>query len=65
MVSDEVIAFFTYLAIERNVALNTLSQALNSLIFLYKQVLNQSLESINEFIRPRKKTTRCFDAIGS
>ena len=51
----EVTEFLSYLAIERNVSPNTQSQAFNALLFLYKHVLNQPLDPITEFIRPKKK----------
>ena len=52
---NEVIAFLNYLAIERNVAPNTQNQAFNAILFLYKHVLNQPLDSVTEFVRPKKK----------
>jgi len=51
----EVTEFLSYLAIERNIAPNTQSQAFNALLFLYKHVLNQPLDSITDFVRPKKK----------
>lgn len=36
--------FLTYLATERHVAASTQNQAMNALVFLYRQVLNQPLE---------------------
>ena len=44
-------AFLSYLATERNVASSTQNQAMNALVFLYKQVLNQPLEKRIEAIR--------------
>ena len=35
----EIVAFLTHLAVSRNVAASTQNQALNALVFLYKQVL--------------------------
>ena len=43
--------FLSYLATERNVASSTQNQAMNALVFLYKQVLNQPLEKRIEAIR--------------
>ena len=43
----EVEQFLTYLAVERHVAASTQNQALNALIFLYKQVLGIELQGIN------------------
>jgi integron integrase len=47
----EVAAFLTWLATRRHVAAATQNQALNALVFLYKQVLNQPLEQINGITR--------------
>ncbi len=54
MGSTEIVEFLTHLAIDRNVAPNTQSQALNALIFLYK-VLKKPIEDIGGFVRPKKK----------
>ncbi|PAV25276.1 recombinase XerD [Tamilnaduibacter salinus] len=54
MGAPEVNAFLTWLAVERNVAAATQAQALNALVFLYKQVLGLSLGDIGEVIRPKK-----------
>ena len=43
----EVAAFLTHLATTRNVAANTQNQALNALVFLYKEVLGKPLENIH------------------
>lgn len=48
-------AFLTYLAVEKNVSSSTQNQAMNALIFLYKQVLKNPLhESINAVRAARK-----------
>lgn len=44
-------AFLSHLAIERKVAASTQNQAMNALIFLYKQVLSQPLEKRIDAIR--------------
>jgi integrase len=49
----EVEAFLTHLAVERKVAASTQNQALSSLIFLYREVLHQPLESVDA-VRARK-----------
>lgn len=41
--ADDVTAFLTFLAVKRHVSVNTQRVALNSLIFLYRHVLNQDL----------------------
>jgi len=51
----EVTQFLSYLAIERNVAPNTQSQAFNAILFLYKYVLKKSLDGVDQFVRPKKK----------
>ena len=39
----EISRYISYLAVKRNVAANTQNQALNAVVFLYKQVLNRDL----------------------
>ena len=39
MAADEVHAFLTMLATERNVSVSTHNQALSTLLFLYREVL--------------------------
>jgi len=50
---DDVLRFLTWLADQRNVAINTQKVALNALVFLYSQVLNRPLGNIKF-----KKATR-------
>ena len=50
----EVIAFLTYLAVERDVAANTQNQALQALVFLYRHVLNRPLGDITSAVRAKK-----------
>ncbi|MCL4142146.1 UNVERIFIED_CONTAM: hypothetical protein GTU68_004361 [Idotea baltica] len=54
MGNQEIIEFLSYLANERDVSANTQNQALNALIFLYKQVLNIQIGDLNAFIRAKK-----------
>lgn len=49
-------AFLTDLALEKNVAPATQNQAMNALVFLYKQVLKQPLTEEISAVRSRKKT---------
>lgn len=49
----EIEAFLTHLAVERNVAASTQNQALSALLFLYKAVLHQEVESVDA-VRARK-----------
>jgi len=50
----EVHEFLTYLAVERQVAVATQNQALNSLVFLYGEVLHQPLGQLEVFTRPTR-----------
>ena len=47
MGAAEVKRFLNHLAVEQHVAASTQNQALNALVFLYKQVLQKGLESID------------------
>ena len=39
----EISQYISYLAVERNVSASTQNQALNAVVFLYKQILNRDL----------------------
>ena len=53
-------AFLTHLAADRNVASATQNQAMNALVFLYKQVLKSPLDSeINAERAPTLKSRKC------
>jgi Site-specific recombinase XerD len=55
--APEVTAFLEHLAVQDNVAASTQNQALNALVFLYGQVLDQPLEALGAFVqakRPRR-----------
>jgi integron integrase len=54
MGADEVEAFLTHLAVERDVAPATQNQALNALVFLYRNVLGKPLEGIDA-VRAKEK----------
>ncbi|MGH7951278.1 MAG: integron integrase [Limisphaerales bacterium] len=54
MGTAEVREFLTYLAAERNVAVATQNQALNALVFLYREVLGREFGTLGEFERPRR-----------
>ncbi len=47
MGAAQVKAFLTYLAVSENVAASTQNQALSALLFLYREVLNQDLGTID------------------
>lgn len=51
----EVEAFLTWLAVDREIAKSTQNQALNALVFLYKQVLELPLTGRIDAVRSRKK----------
>ena len=52
----EIEAFLTHLAVEGNVAGSTQNQAFNAILFLYRNVLNISLEGAEiDAIRAHKK----------
>ncbi len=50
----EVGEFLTYLAVERNVAASTQSQALSAILLLYKVVLDRHLERVDDVLRAKK-----------
>ena len=51
----EVLAFLTYLAVERRVAPATQTQALSALLFLYREVLGQPLGRMVGLVRPKRR----------
>lgn len=52
--SDHVASFLSYLAKERNVAASTQNQALNALVFLYREILQIDLGEIKNVHRAKK-----------
>ena len=46
--------FLTYLAVDRKVAPSTQNQALQSILFLYKEILEEDIGWIEDFKRPRR-----------
>jgi len=52
---SKITQFLSYLVLERDVAPNTQTQALNSILFLYKNVLKVPIDSLSQYVRPRKK----------
>lgn len=50
----EVRAYLTYLAVEKKVAAATQSQALNGIVFLYREVLGVALGEIGKIERPTR-----------
>jgi len=51
----EVEAFLTHLAKARNVAVSTQDQALNALVFLYREVLHQPFDQLGSVQRPLRR----------
>ncbi|MBN4073551.1 phage integrase N-terminal SAM-like domain-containing protein [Mariprofundus ferrooxydans] len=47
-------SFLEYLALSRNVSTSTQNQALNALVFLYKQVLGKELGKLESFARAKR-----------
>lgn len=54
MSSEEITTFLTHLAVEGQVAASTQNQALNALVFLYRQVLKIELSQIRDVVRARQ-----------
>ena len=50
----EITAFLSWLATERNVSASTQNQALASLLFLYRVVLGQDVQWLDELVRARR-----------
>jgi integron integrase len=55
MQAAEVRAYLSHLAAEKDVAAATQNQALNAIVFLYREVLGLKLGQIGEIERPRRK----------
>ena len=52
---SEVQAFLSHLAVERKVAISTQNQALNALVFLFREVLGRAFGSLGEYDRPQRR----------
>ncbi len=52
---NEVVAYLTYLAVQRTVAPSTQSIALNALVFLYGKFLGMPLGDVSAFTRTKKR----------
>lgn len=53
--SKHVKDYMTHLAIEKNVASSTQNQAFNAILFLFRHVLDKSIDDIGEAIRAKRK----------
>lgn len=51
---DEIRKFLNYLATERNVSASTQNQALQGILFLYKEIINKNVGWIDDIERPTK-----------
>lgn len=51
---EHIESFLGYLAVKRHVSASTQNQALNALVFLYKQVLNIKLEAFEHIVRAKR-----------
>lgn len=58
MGAKEISAFLTHLAVDKNVSASTQNQALNALIFLYKELLKISVGDIGEVARAKRPIRR-------
>jgi len=52
--TDRIVAFLEDLAVRGQVSASMQNQALNALVFLYKQVLGQTLDELGEFTRAKR-----------
>ena len=55
MGSEEIIAFLSHLAVEREVAAATQNQALNAIAFLYRRVLDREVGDLGSMARAKKR----------
>ena len=60
----EVVAFLTYLAVERSLASSTQAQALAALQFLYRHVLDRPLEGLENAIPRARAPVRLLGRAG-
>ena len=54
MGKPEVETFLTHLAVDRHVAASTQNQALNAVLFLYKEVLGTELPWMEDVVRVKR-----------
>ncbi|RIK28382.1 MAG: integron integrase [Anaerolineae bacterium] len=57
MGAEEIQAFITHLAVEKNVSASTQNQALSAILFLYRYVLNKPIELPAGLLRAEKSKT--------
>jgi integron integrase len=58
MGAPEVVAFLTHLATELRVSASTQNQALNALVFLYREIIKRDLGEFGEFPRAKRPERR-------
>lgn len=54
MGKTEVESFLTHLAVDRHVSVSTQNQALNAILFLYREVLGIGLPWVDDVVRPKR-----------
>ncbi|MFM6732692.1 MAG: site-specific integrase, partial [Microcystis panniformis] len=54
MGKEEIKSFLSHLAVDKNVAAATQNQALNAILFLYREVLKIELENIGAYLRAKR-----------
>ncbi|GBD53161.1 Integron integrase IntIPac [Microcystis aeruginosa NIES-298] len=54
MGGEEIRAFLSHLAVDKNVAVATQNQALNAILFLYREVLKIELGNIGAYLRAKR-----------
>ncbi|WP_287743199.1 site-specific integrase [Microcystis sp. M169S2] len=54
MGKEEIKSFLTHLAVDKNVAVATQNQALNAILFLYREVLKIELGNIGAYLRAKR-----------
>ena len=54
MGAEEITAYLTYLAVQRQVSASTQNQALNAILFLYRKVLEMDLPWLNDIVRAKR-----------
>ena len=52
--SAEIAEFLSHLALRKKVAASTQNQALNALVFLYKNVFRREIGDLDQFVRPKR-----------
>jgi integrase len=56
MAEPEITAYLTHLAVEGKVSASTQNQALSAILFLYRNVLSQELEFLDDVVRAKRPT---------